>query len=85
MLIVQDLTTSEQVPHLKRNNELLLGEALLDGAVQLPHQALARPHVQHQVDVAHIDPLQCLHTLHERITTIDCHYTLSMMSMTAII
>ncbi len=44
--------------HLQRDQELLLGEALLDGAVDLPHQALARPHVQHQVHVAHVYALR---------------------------
>lgn len=44
--------------HLDGVEQLLAGKALLDAAVQLAHQALAHPHVQHDVAIAHIQALQ---------------------------
>lgn len=43
--------------------ELLLGEALLDGAVQLAHQPLTWAHMQHDVTAAHLQPLRSTNVL----------------------
>ncbi len=48
---------AQKLPDLQRDHDLLLGETLLDGAVKLPHKPLARPHVQHQIDIANINAL----------------------------
>lgn len=43
--------------HLDGVQQLLAGEALLNAAVQLAHQALAHAHVQHDVAIAHVQAL----------------------------